>query len=147
MKLAAILGLAGLATACCGCASAYMTSRHDGEALMRGIIRAQGDGSGARLAVDVLSLDRGYARAWRSDPVGMLGATVVDIGTGYAIFAAGQQYGERRAAAEAPDPAPPAEPGDVNAQNDQRTGEGGDNSATWNIYILNRFEETKEAKP
>jgi hypothetical protein len=74
-----------------GCASVYMTSRHDREVMTRNVFQAQVGARGAVLGMDVLSLGTGYVSAWRENPGAMLGATALDIGAAAALYYAGRQ--------------------------------------------------------
>lgn len=63
---------------CQGCASIYMVSQHNKA------VRIQAENNKVMVGVDLLNL-QGYWATWKADPVGMTGATVLDIGTGFGL--------------------------------------------------------------
>ena len=69
-----------------GCASIVTTSLHNSNVEARAqAVRLQANNGGAQVAVDLLAL-KGYFGAWQENTWGMLGATLLDVGTGWAGY-------------------------------------------------------------
>ena len=69
-----------------GCCSTYMTSQHNNRAELARMVKIQANNNGATLGVDLLNINSGYFAAWSDNPLGMAGATLGDLATGFLAY-------------------------------------------------------------
>ena len=91
-KLFAVV-MAGSVLVLSGCVSSYVAYKTNNEHIERAI-SAKMKGNIPFVGIDLMSISTAYLAAWQDHPVKMAGATLADIGIGYALYAAGQEAGK-----------------------------------------------------
>ena len=82
MKRALTCLMLGVLLMTVGCASMITTSMHNQNVETRAnALQFQANNDGVRAAINLMQL-KGYIGAWKENPWAMLGATLLDIGTG-----------------------------------------------------------------
>lgn len=97
------LCLSAVALFLSGCCSTYMTSQHNNRVELARMVQIQANNSGAMLSVDLLNINSGYFAAWSDNPLGMAGATLGDLATGFLTY----KLYEKATATESTTPSPP----------------------------------------
>lgn len=100
-----------------GCVSSYVAYKTNNEHVERAI-SAKMKGNTPFIGIDLMSISTAYLAAWQEHPVKMTGATLVDIGIGYALYAAGQEAekDKSRSVEAVVEPAPAVQPTTVSGQ-------------------------------